>query len=102
LLHTGGGAEQSVLSYWNDNGSANGTVSLTFSNFSGSSFPVSETTASETPCPRGPSGDYWGDYDSMVVHNDGSNGAVLLRYITDSTASACSNGLPQHVSFFVD
>jgi hypothetical protein len=34
----------------------------------------------------------------MTVWNNGSTQPSLLRYLTDSTAGACSNGNPQHVS----
>jgi hypothetical protein len=92
------------LSYWADNGSAVGELTLTFSkiDLSGGALSTSSTTAQQIPCPK--SGGYWGDYDQMAVENNISLSAAprLVRYVADSTAAACdtSNGVPQHVSGF--
>jgi hypothetical protein len=92
------------MSYWSDNGSADGTLTLNFGRiFTGSqAFTISSTGSSQTPCPRKDDG-YWGDYDAMTVHNNGTLLPILVRYFTDSTAeTTCSDdGLPQHVSAFL-
>ena len=56
-------------------------------------FPAPGST--ETPCSFS---NYWGDYDQMPVANNGSSLPIMVRYLTDTTASGCVGGNPQHVS----
>lgn len=97
----GGDANTPWLSYWTDSTSPTGNVQLIMDKINistGALSPFTVTGVNETPCANGT---YWGDYDSMTVANN--SGAFLtfpslLRYLTDSTATACNSGNPQHVS----
>jgi hypothetical protein len=99
------GTERDWLSYWSDRGGASGALTLTFTNFTLTSFgsPVF-TPAVQQPCPQDSDfGNYWGDYDKMTVLNDGTSSPSLRRYVTDSTSGTCNTttGLPQHVSSYL-
>ncbi len=91
------------VSYWSDVFGA-GNLILVMARISRGAPYDSAPLGTMTPYYPGPIeqacpyGDYWGDYDSMTVWNNGSAQPTLLRYLTDSTAGPCVNGDPQHVS----
>jgi hypothetical protein len=94
------GVEHNWLSYWDDQFSASGNLTLTFAQFGNDgSFTPSATSATQQPCLMS-AFDYWGDYDDMVVTNDGTASPSLARFVTDSTGATCNStdGIPQHVS----
>jgi hypothetical protein len=99
----GGDLNVPWLSYWTDATSPAGNLQMIMSKvnlYDGSLTPYTITQVNETPCPNG---DDWGDYDALTVGNNGGGFGqlpFLLRYLTDSTASACNTatGNPQHVS----
>lgn len=94
----GGPVIRPYLSYWTDLGSAAGTLALRVASAGNLSLVTKATTGSQTPCVVS---DYWGDYDQMVIQEEGLASARLIRAGTDSTGAACTaNGDPQHVSTF--
>lgn len=87
------------LSYWSDEGQPPGTFKMVMAKVSrqDGSLTRYDVGPVEAVCPY--SSDYWGDYDSFAVMNNGSSQPILLRYLTDSTATTCNGaGDPQHVS----
>jgi len=88
------------LSYWTDRGSMAGTLALRmdFVDWTIPAFVTKLTGSAQTPCPVVGFG-YWGDYDHMIVQEDNTANALLVRTGTDSTGAACTaTGDPQHVS----
>jgi hypothetical protein len=94
------------LSYWSDSTMPVGNLQMAMDrielNAGGAPnrlnhYPL--TGVIEAPCPQTASnGGAWADYDGFTIANASSFAPSLLRYLTDSTASACSGGFPQHVS----
>ncbi|HEX3693913.1 MAG TPA: hypothetical protein VH374_00880 [Polyangia bacterium] len=88
-----------VVSYWTDQGLADGSVHLARSMMD-DGFSTTIVTPPQFPCPdnRG----YWGDYDTTYVESDGTASPVFVRPFSDSSSGACSFGLfeasPVHVS----
>lgn len=96
----GGPVITPYLSYWTDAGSASGTLALRMALIDVGTLTLvtKATTGTQTPCVVS---NYWGDYDQMIVQEEGLATAKLVRPGTDSTGAACnSNGDPQHVSMF--
>jgi len=94
----GGPVITPYLSYWTDAGSASGTLALRMAliNVGTMTLVTKVTTGTQTPCVVE---NYWGDYDQMIVQEEGLSTAKLIRPGTDSTGAACNaNGDPQHVS----
>jgi hypothetical protein len=93
-----GTLNDSWLSYWSD--SAGGgrlqMVAARVNVTTGALTNHNLVNVVETPCPS--TGNYWGDYDSLIISNIGSSSPSLLRYVTDSTDGTCNAGFPQHVS----
>jgi hypothetical protein len=85
------------LSYWDDNGSTTGDLTLMFAkiDLSNDAFTTFPTRVQQRPCPNN---SYWGDYDQMLSFFNFRPNPLISRYVTDSTSGTCSAGKPQHVS----